>query len=70
MTITREGREKNIVFQCDGKRCANVCDSQLDDFQDALLEAQDKGWSFRREDGVWKHYCPDEEDLGFLYETR
>jgi hypothetical protein len=60
--ITREGRERNIVFQCDAKRCAQVCDTQLDDFDDALTEARDKGWQIRREGGEWKHYCPDESD--------
>jgi hypothetical protein len=62
MTITREGRGGTIVFQCDAKRCAQVCDTQLDDFGDALMEARDKGWQIRKEAGWWKHYCPDESD--------
>lgn len=61
MTVTREGRERVVVFQCDAKRCANVCNTELDDFEDARIEMQDQGWTTIREGGVWKHYCPDEE---------
>lgn len=59
MTISRT-RERNIYFECDAKRCANVCDTQLDDFAEALEEAKEQGWSIRKEGNDWKHYCPDE----------
>lgn len=58
MAISNE--RSGIVFHCDAKRCANVCETQLDDFQDALTEMKDKGWKVRFEADGWKHYCEDE----------
>jgi hypothetical protein len=54
--------ERNIVFHCDAKRCAETIDTELDDFSDAVEEAKSKGWTMRQAGGEWKHYCPEEDD--------
>ena len=53
--------DRNIVLHCDANRCAEVIDTELEDFGDALEEAKSKGWKIRKVNGVWMHFCPDED---------
>jgi hypothetical protein len=55
-------KECEIVFHCDGRRCAEVINTELEDFEDALDEMRSKGWTTRNEGGEWRHYCPAEDD--------
>lgn len=62
--------DRNIVLHCDGKRCAETLNTELDDFEDAMDEARIQGWTMRKEGGDWKHYCPDEDDNSEILNAR
>lgn len=47
-----------IVFHCDGKRCAEVFCSGTNDFHEALEMLKDDDWQVRNIKGEWLHVCP------------
>ncbi len=55
MTIEREFGLIN--FQCDGKRCAEVCETFTGNFEEALEVLEDAGWITRRLGHAWVHVC-------------
>jgi Fe2+ or Zn2+ uptake regulation protein len=58
MTISREAGF--IVFQCDGKRCAEIFESEEKQFEPALEFFKDEsGWAMRKIKDEWFHVCPD-----------
>ena len=57
MTISRQGGK--IFFECDGKRCANVCETDEITFTPAHEAMKAQGWQTRREAGDWVHICDD-----------
>jgi hypothetical protein len=65
MTLSRS-RERTIYFECDAPRCANVCDTESHDLELALAVMKEEGWTYRKEGSEWKHFCADEEDLGWM----
>jgi hypothetical protein len=64
MSFEREGRD--IVFLCDGVSCHEVLRTDSDDFSTAVEVAKENNWQIRKEGKEWRHYCPDEEDLGWM----
>lgn len=66
MTLSRD-RDREIYFECDAPRCAQVCETEAYDLESALIVMKEEGWTVRKEGGAWKHFCPDEEeDLGWM----
>lgn len=61
MALSRD-RDKEIYFECDGKRCAEVLETNCFDFESALEKLEEEGWTYRKTADGWKHYCPDEDD--------
>lgn len=57
MTISRE--QGLVVFQCDGKRCAEVFETNDHDFPTALEIFQESNWNTRKVNNQWMHVCPD-----------
>lgn len=57
MTVSREGYDKEIVFHCDGKRCAEIVETESTDFKHALAVVRDEGWLYEKEGQGFKHYC-------------
>ncbi len=53
--IRREGGD--LVAECD--ECGETREAETDDFHDFVEELKDAGWRIRKEDGEWKHRCPD-----------
>jgi hypothetical protein len=53
--ITREKGSHNIVFHCDG--CSEVADTGTDDFDEALEMAKLEGFTMKKEDDEWQHWC-------------
>jgi len=53
--ITRERHTKHITFHCDG--CSEVFVSDTDNFTDAYSDAKKDGFTSRKEDNEWVHYC-------------
>lgn len=67
MTVSRDGRGGNLYFECDAQGgCPNVCETHVRNFDDAIIILKEEGWTSRQENGKWKHFCPDEEDLEWL----
>lgn len=59
MSIEREG--ELIVFCCDDTHCHEIIRTETDDFGTAREIASENGWRFRNVNGVWQHFCPDED---------
>lgn len=58
MTISRE--QGLVVFQCDGKRCAEILETDTSDFYSALdILHEESDWATRKIKGEWMHVCPD-----------
>lgn len=56
MTISRE--QGLIVFQCDGKRCAEVLETDTGDFFAALaIFDEESEWVRRKVNNEWMHVC-------------
>jgi hypothetical protein len=50
-----------ITFTCDDAHCHEFIDTGTDDFAEAIEEAKGEGWKIRNVNGVWMHFCPDED---------
>jgi hypothetical protein len=61
VTIEREYYGGPIVFHCDGRRCAEVCETHCNEFSGALAKAKSRGWRAVKVGDEWEHFCPDEE---------
>ncbi|QCW21956.1 hypothetical protein JessAGP_026 [Caulobacter phage Jess A] len=59
MTLRREPKTREIVFECDGLECPNEAATGADDFEEARSELRSERWSTRNQDGEWRHFCPD-----------
>lgn len=57
MTVERQYGVVN--FCCDGKRCAQVYETEHNNFMEALEELKEADWSVRNIKGEWLHVCPD-----------
>ena len=57
MSLDRAG--SLIYFECDGKRCPEVFETETYDFQDAKDRLGEAGWMTRHIGGTWQHFCPD-----------
>lgn len=66
MTISRE--RGKIYFECDATRCAEVLDTQHEEFSDAIEDLKAAGWEIRRDQfHRFTHICPiHQEDLHWL----
>jgi hypothetical protein len=53
MSIDRDA--DGIAFTCDN--CGEVDDTQENDFQTAVVAIQMHGWTIRKKDGEWEHFC-------------
>lgn len=67
MTISRDP-EGEVYFECDGRRCAEVCVTECTEFESALIIMKEEGWTVRKIGNDWKHYCPDEDDDSEIFE--
>lgn len=61
MTISRD--RGNIYFECDGKRCANIFETEESGFPAAHELLKEAGWKTTNEGGVWKHICDDCQEM-------
>lgn len=61
MTVSRE--QGIVVFQCDGKRCAEIYEADTKDFNEALNEFRETGWVTRKIGNDWLHVCPDCQEV-------
>lgn len=54
MAIERE--KGNIIFVCND--CGERCETEVDDFKEALEILKDEGWKYEKIDNEWEHLCP------------
>lgn len=58
--LTRPGgRNKPILFTCDGDRCNEFIETDLSSLELAQVVLRDESWVTKRIDGEWKHFCED-----------
>lgn len=50
--------DRTIVFHCDGKRCAEVLETETTDFDGAREILADEDWQTRMINNEWLHVCP------------
>jgi hypothetical protein len=57
MTVSRQ--RGKIYFECDGKPgCAEVFDTEHEDFDDAMTDFRESDWEIRKIGSSWMHFCP------------
>jgi len=50
----------NIVFECDGRGCLEILETDTPDFEIARAVRDEAGWELRRHNkGEWQNICPD-----------
>ena len=59
MTLRREPKTREIVFDCDGADCTSEIATGSDDFEEARAELRTEGWSTLRRSEDWAHFCAD-----------
>jgi hypothetical protein len=59
--------QSRFYFECDAKRCAEVCVTPCVDFDSALEVLKEDGWEYRKVGKEWQHFCPEHgEDLEWM----
>lgn len=56
MSIEKYGFEREITCDVCGDGFGETYSA--DDFDVMIKDAKEAGWKFRKEEGVWSHYCP------------
>lgn len=57
--LSRE-TNRHIYFECDGKRCSEIIETETSDFHEAREQLQAARWVTRKGAAdAWEHFCPE-----------